>query len=320
MTTFKPNGALNPWFFFGLWPVAFGLLAAAQEPAAVRVMAAQASVRAEPSDKAPVLDQVIKGAVFELVSTQGDWFQIRLPADPRLGGARVTGYLSRKVAVQISGAESASAVNQARQPRQEPAGAGIKVGVDTGGKTSWLPASPARAVSVAGGVATLAAAATGASFEGAGSTTHAESQVTWVWGAAPGGSPTVVTGNRPNFFVAYTELADVNLGEVVPAIVRVAAGTGGWRVIGYSAGRADAPAREDGSWVIIRDLKQDVVASTLSGSGPGLVDIRPREALAPGEYAIVLRPAVAKPYSGRELLGEYGIGRVFRAAWIFRIR
>ena len=137
------------------------------------------------------------------------------------------------------------------------------------------------------------------------STTPAESQVTWVWGAAPGGSPTVVTGNRPSFFVAYTELADVNLSEVVPAIVRVAAGTGGWRVIGYSAGRPDAPARDDGSWVIVRDLKQDAVASTLSGSGPGLVDIRPREALAPGEYAVVLRPAVAKPYSGRELLGEY---------------
>jgi hypothetical protein len=302
--------------------LAFGFLVAvaAQEPAAVRVTVSQTSVRAEASDKAPVLEQVIKGAVFELISTQGDWFQIRLPADPRLGGARVTGYLSRKAAVQVSGSESASAVSQARQPRLDPAGAGIKVGVDAGGKTSWLPVSPVRAVSVAGAVPTLAAAAAGASFEGAGSATSDESQVTWVWGAAPGGAPTVVTGNRPSFFVAYTELADVNISEVVPAIVRVAAGAGGWRVIGYSAGRPDAPTREDSRWVIVRDLKQDAAPSTLSGSGPGLVDIRPREALAPGEYAVVLRPAVARPYSGRELLGEYGIGRVFRAAWIFRIR
>jgi hypothetical protein len=311
--------ALGLWVFVGLWPLASGLLFA-QEPAVVRVTAAQAAVRAEASEKAPVLDRVVKGAVFELISTEGDWFRIRLPADPRLAGARVTGYLSRKVAVQVSGTETAGAMTAARQPRQDPAGAGIKVGVDIGGQTSWLPASPVRAASVPGSAATLAAAAATAAFDASTPAAPAESRVTWVWGAAPGGSPPVMTGNRPSFFVAYTELADVNVSEVVPAIVRVAAGAGGWRVIGYSAGRPDAPARDDGSWVIVRDLRQDAAPSTLSGSGPGLVDIRPREGLAPGEYAVVLRPAVQKPYSGRELLGEHGIGRVFRAAWVFRIR
>src|SRR5687768_1722735 len=86
----------------------------AQEPAVVRVTAARANVRAEASEKAPVLDQVIAGAVLELVSSEGDWFHVRLPPDPRLGGARVTGYLSRKVAVQVTGAEATGALSDAR--------------------------------------------------------------------------------------------------------------------------------------------------------------------------------------------------------------
>jgi hypothetical protein len=125
---------------------------------------------------------------------------------------------------------------------------------------------------------------------------------------------------RPSFFAAYTELADINLNEVVPALVRLVPGSQGWKILGMSPGRAGADSRDVAEWVIARDLQQDAVAVTLTGSGPGLVDLRPRLALEPGEYAIVLRPAVAKPYSGREILGEYGVGRLFGAAWLFKVK
>ena len=60
--------------------------------------------------------------------------------------------------------------------------------------------------------------------------------------------------------------------------------------------------------------------STIEGSGPGIVQLRPTASLTPGDYAIVLRPAFARGYSGRELLSDEGAGAVFNAAWKFKIK
>jgi hypothetical protein len=87
-----------------------------------------------------------------------------------------------------------------------------------------------------------------------------------------------------------------------------------------AGGRAEARTRDTSDWVIARDLNQDVVPSVLDGSGPGIVQLRPRATLTPGDYAIVLRPVFARGYSGRELLGDQGAGVVFNAAWVFRIK
>ena len=77
---------------------------------------------------------------------------------------------------------------------------------------------------------------------------------------------------------------------------------------------------DQADWVILRQLKQEVVQTALDGSGPGLVQVRPTAALTPGEYAIVLRPAYARGYSGREILNDAGAGSVFSVAWTFTIK
>jgi hypothetical protein len=87
-----------------------------------------------------------------------------------------------------------------------------------------------------------------------------------------------------------------------------------------AGGRADARSRDATDWMIARDLVQDVVPSVIEGSGPGIVTLRPRAPLTPGDYAIVLRPAIARGYSGREILGEQGAGGTFNSAWVFRIK
>jgi hypothetical protein len=295
--------------------------AGAQERGVVRVTAARASIRAEPAETAAVLEQVPAGSVFELAAVQGDWFRILLPADPRLRGARVTGYLSRKFAEQVSGTEAATAKPQARQMSMAPVGAGVKIGVDIAGKSVWLPASPVRAVALPARAASLSQAAAAAVFQGdQGLPAAAESVVTWVWGVAPGGSPVTLPAGRPSFFVAYTDLPGLNPNDFLPALVRLVPGTQDWRVASMAGGRADARSRDATDWVIARDLNQDVVPSTIEGSGPGIVQLRPTASLTPGDYAIVLRPAFARGYSGRELLGDEGAGAVFNAAWKIKIR
>src|SRR5262245_11424878 len=70
----------------------------AAQPQLVKVSVPKANVRSEPSDKAPILQQVTPQDVIEYRETQGDWFKILLPPNPSLGGARVEAFISKKVA------------------------------------------------------------------------------------------------------------------------------------------------------------------------------------------------------------------------------
>ncbi|MGE5835586.1 MAG: hypothetical protein ACM4AI_13970 [Acidobacteriota bacterium] len=298
---------------------------AAQEPSVVRVTAARATLRAEPSETAPAVDEVMAGAVFELARVEGDWFRVILPPDPRLKGARVHAYLSRKAASQVAGTDAASALTLSRAPRRSPLATSVKVGVDAGGPTTWLSARAVNASLVPGRPESVPAAASIAVFDGPPGATTPEppgSEVigTWVWAISPGAPSVTITAGQPSFFVAYTELPDLNSADFVPSLIKIVPGKSGWRLLSIAAGRAGARSNDEADWVVLRQLKQEVVPTSLDGSGPGLVQVRPRVALSPGEYAIVLRPAYARGYSGREILNDAGAGSVFSVAWTFTIK
>jgi hypothetical protein len=305
--------------------LALSIATAAQDPAVVRVTAARATLRAEPSETAAVVDEVMAGAVFELASIEGDWFRVVLPPDPRLKGARVHAYLSRKAASQAAGLGPADSMSVTRGARRSAPGSSVKVGFDSGGRTTWLSAVPVHVSLLPGRPESLLAAAPAAAFDAPPGTTTPEppgSEViaTWVWGIAPGGAPVALTSLQPSFFVAYTDLPGLNSADFVPSLVRIVPGKSGWRLLAMAAGRAGARSSDQADWVILRQLKQEVVPAVLDGSGPGLVQVRPNAALTPGEYAIVLRPAYARGYSGREILNDVGAGSVFSVAWTFAIR
>ena len=295
---------------------------AAQEAGVVRVTAARATLRAEPSETAAAVDEVLAGAVFELASVEGDWFRVILPPDPRLKGARVHAYLSRKAASQAGGADASSALALSRAPQRNALATSVKVGVDAGGPTTWLSARSVEASLMPGRPESLPAAASLAVFDAPPGRTAPEppgSEVigTWVWALSPGPPPVALTASQPSFFVAYTELPGLNSADFVPSLIRIVPGKSGWRLLSMAAGRAGARSSDQADWVILRQLKQEVVQTTLDGSGPGLVQVRPTAALTPGEYAIVLRPAYARGYSGREILNDAGAGSVFSVAWTF---
>jgi hypothetical protein len=315
---------LESWKAAGLC-LALAIAIAAQEPAVVRVTAARATLRAEPSETAPAVDEVMAGAVFELASVEGDWFRVIMPPDPRLKGARVHAYLSRKAASQVGGSDAGSALTLSRARRRNPLAASVKVGVDAGGPTVWLSARAVQVSLVPGRPESVPAAASIAVFDAPPGTAMPEapgSEVigTWVWAISPAAPPVALTASQPNFFVAYTELPGLNSADFVPSLIRTVPGQSGWRLLSMAAGRAGARSNDEADWVILRQLKQEVVPTSLDGSGPGLVQVRPRAALSPGEYAIVLRPAYARGYSGREILNDAGAGSVFSVAWTFTIK
>ncbi len=74
-------------------------------------------------------------------------------------------------------------------------------------------------------------------------------------------------------------------------------------------------------WPVRRDMIESSMPVNIVGSGPGLMQMTLKAPLAPGEYAVVLRPAFDRLYRGRYLVGGFaGEGLAFGAVWRFRIQ
>lgn len=291
-----------------LFALVFGQLLRAQS-ADVRIVLPRAIVRAEPSAIAPILTSVPYGATIQLRSEEGSWARVLVP-DARLGlpDARVEGWV-RACAVRAGLACAAPKSN-------------IAVSADVPGRTYWLNPVASRAVPVLETSRSLAdiVASPGLTEALAGETTlpaDGSTPVTWVWTistAASAAAPKL--SGQPTFLAIYRDVPGLEATSFAPAIVRVAPSppTG---VVAIAAGRADAGARDVADWTIARDLKYDVVTTTPLGGNVGMIKVRPAAPLAPGLYALVLRPMYLTGYSGARVFGEDGIGLAFGEAWLF---
>jgi hypothetical protein len=67
-------------------------------------------------------------------------------------------------------------------------------------------------------------------------------------------------------------------------------------------------------------LKQDVVKTTVQVIDRGVATLTPAAKLAPGEYAVVLRPTGNKKFSGESVLSPAADGRVFGTAWVVIVK
>ena len=140
----------------------------------------------------------------------------------------------------------------------------------------------------------------------------------WVFDQLPAGR--LVSPATPAFVVRYREAPGVSPEDVAPAIVQVIGSAAGPRVVGAVRGRVDQASRATADWDLDRDLKQEVVASTLEFSSRGVATIAPVAPLPPGDYAIVFRPTGTKKFAGTSVLSDAEEGRVFGIAWLFVVR
>jgi hypothetical protein len=142
--------------------------------------------------------------------------------------------------------------------------------------------------------------------------------VTYVWAI----DLAKVTGLRtvsgaPAFSVRYRDAPGVSPEDVSPAIVQLIGSAAGPRVMSALRGRLDQATRRQADWDLNRDLKQDVVASTVELTARGVAKITPNAPLPPGQYAIVMRPTGNKKFAGASVLSDAEEGRLFGTAWIF---
>jgi hypothetical protein len=304
-------------------------IAAGQEDGAVKVTVARANVRTEASEKAPVLTQVTLGTVLTLKRVDGDWFFVELPPDARLGGARVTAYLSKKVATLVKAPAAAATPPAASAPASpDPAPAvvdGMSVAVQIGESSSWVVPHKVQARAWRDRkVDTLRALAPGVDA-GDELTTDAaagNAPALWIWALDGASSDRVLDDRRPSFIAHFADVPGVSPADIIAVIVRLVqarVGAGDARLVAAARGRADQGSRNAGDWDLGKELKQDVVRAEAEPVARGGIKLRPSSALAPGEYALVLRPS-RKKLPGATVLASTAEGRLFGLVWDFTVK
>lgn len=225
----------------------------------VRVTVPKANVRSEPSEKAPILQQVTPLDQIDLRAIEGAWFKVLLPPNAALGGARVEAYISKKVAKVVEAKSDAmpaaatpdpGAPAAAAAPKVDTHAANVFLGSGVGG--TLLPRVTVRVVP------------------------NGNRQA---WTIERGADWPIAADRRPSFVVSIGDQAGFSPAGLEPSAVKLAAAPAGLEGLLIGSTRGD------------RDWKADDIALDMSEGAAGLWNVTASKDLKPGDYAIVLRPS-----------------------------
>jgi hypothetical protein len=149
---------------------------------------------------------------------------------------------------------------------------------------------------------------------------HRTPAVTYVWGVPNPVSTNVLQSVSPAFSVDFSRVIGVKLDDYEPAIVRLTPAQNTCRIIGATQGKEDARSSPAADWQIYSRFLEERVATKAEKLGAGKYKVSPASEIAPGEYALVLRPtSKTKNYSGGDVARAQGDGLMFDAVWTFQI-
>ncbi len=302
-----------------LWVVPGASVALAQTGETARVTAATAVIRAEPKPNAVPLTTVKAGTTMEVRAIEGEWVKIAL----FITNVRIEAYvLKRSVAIEKPAPAATPAARGAAAPTARDAVVskfGMSALVESGAKSSGLVPTMARVVPVATRVMTAKEAATAMPIGPPPSLpTDPSAALAYVWQIdRVAADARVMAEPRPTIVVRYDAAPGISPDDFVPAIVRLAGTPTGSRIMSIMRGRVDSPSRTVADWNVEKELKQDVVRSSMELTARGLVKLTPEADLGPGEYAVVMRPTGNKNFAGANVLSATEDGRVFGIAWVF---
>jgi hypothetical protein len=149
---------------------------------------------------------------------------------------------------------------------------------------------------------------------------HHQPKVTYVWGVPGPASSNVLQSASPAFTVDFSRALGVKPDDYEPAIVKLTPAQSTCRIVGATEGKPDASSSPAADWQVYSHFLEERVKVQSQKVAPGQYKISPAAELAPGEYAVVLRPATkTKNFSGGDVLRAQGDGLMFDAAWTFQI-
>jgi hypothetical protein len=322
---------------------------AAQTSETVHVTGAPASLRAEPKPNAAILTTLKVGARLDVRGSEGDWYRVAT----LVGSIRIQGYVLKKSVTLDKPGDAGAAATPATTPKSatatptsKPATAtptttpkaaavapaatapppatttktGMSATIVDAGKTVTLTPSVARLGRMAERADSAHAAAMAMPIGASTPLPSAPASViTYLWLIDDVKSARVVTA-AGSFGVQFRDVPGISPDDFEPALVALATTPSGPRVIRVVRGRVDQASRREADWDVARDLKEDVVKATVQVTERGVATLTPAAHLAPGEYAIVLRPTGNKKFSGASVLSAAADGRVFGTAWVIVVK
>ena len=259
-----------------------------------------------------MLGRVTYGTRIEIRARQGEWLQVQLPEDKRLGGVRPLGYIKASSVTVGDGSDAVAAA--ATLPVVTKTRGGLTVAADAAGQTVWLPGVHSRVVPIAEPLPTLAAIVSSASLPRAlmGDTVmppSASADVTWMWAVSAGAPAPLVPGDRPEFSVFFGESSVSTPTRVTPMVVRLAAASASSHLVVASArGRVDLATRDAADWPLASTMVQNAIPVSFISSTQTILTGRVARPLEEGQYAVVLRPRAAT-VAGADVLTDAGDGR-----------
>jgi hypothetical protein len=129
-----------------------------------------------------------------------------------------------------------------------------------------------------------------------------------------------VPTTSPVFEVSAAKIVGANVDEYSPVVVKLTPSTNA-RLVGATEGQERSGARSAMDWPMYAEFVEDRVPSRAEKLAPGNWRVTVTSPLAPGDYAVVLRPdAKDKKFSGADVARNQGAGLLFNAAWPFAIR
>jgi hypothetical protein len=144
--------------------------------------------------------------------------------------------------------------------------------------------------------------------------------MTYVWGVPNIASKTVLQTTSPSFTVDYANVMGANPDDFVPAIVKLTPAQNSFRIVGATQGKEDATSNSTADWEIYSSFLEDRVPVNAQKTTTGSYKLAATSPLAPGEYAVVLRPvSKSKKFSGGDVARGQGDGLMFDSAFSFKI-
>jgi hypothetical protein len=149
-----------------------------------------------------------------------------------------------------------------------------------------------------------------------------QAKVTYVWALTGGSSAASVDSNRPTFEVNYAGIPGVTADQFEPVIVKLSpTPQSNFRLVGATEAATTAEQSAQQDWPIYSSFVENRVTATVQKVSPGHSQLTPSAALAPGQYAVALRPAdKSHKFSGEEVAKNQGEGLLFNYAWSFSVK
>lgn len=149
---------------------------------------------------------------------------------------------------------------------------------------------------------------------------HRQPKVTYVWGVPGPSSSNVLQNASPAFTVDFSRALGVKPDDYEPTIVKLTPAQNTCRILGATEGKEDVRSSPAADWQVYSHFLEERVKTQSNKLAAGRYKVSPASELAPGEYAVVLRPITkTKSFSGGDVVRAQGDGLMFDAAWTFQI-